>query len=64
MKQMDLDELTAMCVPYLVKAGRIEETLTEEKAAWLKKSFPYQPQMSFAAQIVDLRNCSSKNTLN
>jgi len=55
MKQMDLDELTAMCVPYLVKAGRIEETLTEEKAAWLKKIVSlYQPQMSFAAQIVDL----------
>jgi len=55
MKQMDLEELTEMCVPYLVKAGRIDEATAAEKQEWMQKIVSlYQPQMSYAAQIVAL----------
>ena len=36
MRQMDLDQLTEMCLPYLIKAGRIEEEPSVEKREWLK----------------------------
>lgn len=55
MRQMDLDQLTEMCLPYLIKAGRIEEEPSVEKREWLKKIVSlYQPQMSYAAQIVEV----------
>ena len=55
MRQMDLDQLTEMCLPYLIKAGRIEEEPSAEKREWLKKIVSlYQPQMSYAAQIVEV----------
>ena len=44
-----------MCLPYLIKAGRIEEEPSAEKREWLKKIVSlYQPQMSYAAQIVEV----------
>lgn len=56
-KEMDLDVLTDMCIPYLVADGRIEKELTPEKLEWLKKIVSlYQPQMSYAAEIVDVSN--------
>ena len=54
-KEMNLDELTDMCLPFLVKAGRVEENPAADKKAWVKKVVAlYQPQMSFAAEIVEL----------
>ncbi|EOL49279.1 glutamyl-tRNA synthetase [Enterococcus phoeniculicola] len=56
-KEMDLDVLTDMCIPYLAADGRIEKELTPEKLEWLKKVVSlYQPQMSYAAEIVDVSN--------
>ena len=55
MKKMDLDRLTEMCVPFLQKAGRIKEDLSAEDLAWVKQLVAlYQPQMSYAAQIVEV----------
>lgn len=55
MKQLDLDNLTNKCLPYLVADGRVEAEPTAEKIEWLKKVISlYQPQMSYAAEIVDL----------
>lgn len=57
MKQLDLDTLTAMCIPYLVADGRIEADPSAEKIEWLKKVVSlYQPQMSYAAEIVEVSN--------
>lgn len=56
-KQMATEELTTMCIPYLVADGRLEEDLTPERLAWVQKIVAlYQPQMSFAAEIVNLSN--------
>lgn len=55
MKQLDIDVLTEMCLPYLVAEGKIEAEPTAEKLEWLKKIVHlYQPQMSYAAEIVTL----------
>lgn len=55
MKQLDLDVLTNMCIPYLEADGRIEANPSAEKLEWLKKVVClYQPQMSYAAEIVSL----------
>ena len=55
MKAMDVATLTDMCLPYLVKATDLPETLSAEKRAWVEKIVAlYQPQMSYAQEIVDL----------
>lgn len=55
MKQLDLDVLTEMCLPYLVTEGKIEAQPSGEKLEWLKKVVSlYQPQMSYAAEIVNV----------
>jgi nondiscriminating glutamyl-tRNA synthetase len=57
MKQLDLDTLTDMCLPYLIADGRMEENPTPERLEWLKKVVSlYQPQMSYAAEIVEVSN--------
>ncbi|OJG39482.1 glutamyl-tRNA synthetase [Enterococcus dispar] len=54
-KAMDLDVLVEMCLPYLQKAGRVSEDLSAEELERVKKIVAlYQPQMSYAAQIVEL----------
>lgn len=54
-KEMDLDELTEMCLPFLFTAGRIPAEPSAEQKAWVKKIVAlYQPQMSYAAEIVEL----------
>ena len=53
MKEMDLAELTDMCLPYLIADGRVEENPDEKTIEWVKKIVQlYQPQMSYAAEIV------------
>jgi nondiscriminating glutamyl-tRNA synthetase len=55
MKAMDLDVLTEMSLPYLIADGRVEKDPTPETIEWVKKIVRlYQPQMSYAAEIVDL----------
>lgn len=55
MKQLDLDVLTEMCLPYLVKEGLMEENPTKERLDWFRKVVSlYQPQMSYAAEIVEV----------
>ena len=55
MKQLDLDVLTDMCLPYLVAEGHMEEEPTPERLEWFKKVVSlYQPQMSYAAEIVEV----------
>jgi nondiscriminating glutamyl-tRNA synthetase len=37
MKQLDLDEVVALSVPHLVKAGKVEETRDAETEQWVKR---------------------------
>ncbi|WP_404348764.1 glutamate--tRNA ligase [Sutcliffiella horikoshii] len=54
-KTMDLDRLVDISLPHLVKAGRLEESMTEDQKAWAKELIGlYQEQMSFGAEIVEL----------
>lgn len=54
-KQLDVDTLTDMCLPYLEADGRVDQNPDAESLAWVKKLVSlYQPQMSYAAEIVDL----------
>ncbi|MBQ4869536.1 glutamate--tRNA ligase [Priestia megaterium] len=55
MKQLDLEEVVALSVPHLVKAGKVEETRDAETEQWVRDLVAlYQEQMSFGAEIVEL----------
>ncbi|MGM0847139.1 MAG: glutamate--tRNA ligase [Bacillota bacterium] len=55
MKNLDLDQVAALSMPHLVKAGRISESPTEEEQEWTRKVIAlYQEQMSYGAEIVEL----------
>ena len=55
MKQLDLDEVVALSVPHLVKAGKVEEARDAEIEQWVRDLVAlYQEQMSFGAEIVEL----------
>ena len=55
MKQTDLETVTALALPHLVKAGYIEADLSEEKREWIQKVVGlYHEQMSYGAEIVGL----------
>lgn len=54
-KTMELDRLVDLSLPHLIKAGRLEGSMTEDKKAWAKELIGlYQEQMSFGAEIVEL----------
>ncbi|MGM0172729.1 glutamate--tRNA ligase [Enterococcus sp. DIV0800] len=56
-KAMDLDKLTEMCLPFLIKAGKVEENPTPERKDWVKRVVSlYQPQMSYTAEITEVSN--------
>ncbi|WP_373471641.1 glutamate--tRNA ligase [Carnobacterium alterfunditum] len=55
MKQADLETITALAYPHLVKAGYVEENASSEKKEWVQKVVSlYHDQMSYGAQIVEL----------
>lgn len=54
-KAMDLDKLTELCLPYLIKAGKVEENPSPDRIDWVKRVVSlYQPQMSYAAEITEV----------
>ena len=55
MKKLTHEEVVALCLPFLQKAGRIAENPTTEEAEWADKLIGlYHEQMSFGAEIVEL----------
>ncbi|MGD7024957.1 glutamate--tRNA ligase [Rossellomorea vietnamensis] len=55
MKNLDLDQVSALAMPHLVKAGRVGENPAEEERDWARKVIAlYQEQMSYGAEIVEL----------
>lgn len=54
MKKLDADQLYAQIFPFLVKAGYVEESVTEEKRDWLKKVIWFmKDHIYFAGQAAD-----------
>lgn len=54
MKKLDADQLYDLIFPFLVKAGYVEESVTEEKKDWLKKVIWFmKDHIYFAGQAAD-----------
>lgn len=54
-KKLDIERLVQISLPHLVKAGRVNEDMTEEERAWATDLIHlYQEQMSYGAEIVQL----------
>ena len=55
MKQKDTEAVFELALPFLVKEGVVSEDASEEELDWAKRLVAlYQPQMSYAAEIVEL----------
>ncbi|WP_421382615.1 glutamate--tRNA ligase [Bacillus salacetis] len=64
MKNLDLEQVAALAIPHLVKAGKISENPTEEERDWaLKLIALYQEQMSYGAEIVELSGMFFKDDI-
>ncbi|MFS0784185.1 glutamate--tRNA ligase [Bacillus sp. 1P06AnD] len=64
MKNIDIDRLTDLSLPHLIKAGRITEPVTEEKMKWVHDLLAlYQEKMSFGAEIVPLSEVIFKDEI-
>ncbi|MGG2184081.1 glutamate--tRNA ligase [Bacillus altitudinis] len=54
-KSLDLDQVVALTLPHLQKAGKVSEQLTEEENTWVRKLISlYHEQLSYGAEIVEL----------
>lgn len=54
MKKLDADQLYALIFPFLVKAGYVDATVSEEKKDWLKKVIWFmKDHIYFAGQAAD-----------
>ncbi|WNB91993.1 glutamate--tRNA ligase [Bacillus sp. NEB1478] len=55
MKQQDPERIVELCMPHLIKAGRIAENPTPEEQEWVTKLVAlHLEKMSYGAEIVDL----------
>ncbi|MFY0331673.1 glutamate--tRNA ligase [Bacillus sp. YIM B13410] len=54
-KALDLDQVVAITLPHLQKAGKVSEQLSEEENTWVRKLISlYHEQLSYGAEIVEL----------
>jgi len=54
-KKAPLERIVDLAIPYLVKAGRLEEPLSQERREWVTRLVAlYQEQLEYVAQIVEL----------
>ncbi|MCR2823263.1 glutamate--tRNA ligase [Lederbergia panacisoli] len=64
MKKLELDDVVALALPHLVKAGLVKEQLNQEEENWVKGLIAlYQEQMSFGAEIVELSSMFFKDEI-
>lgn len=55
MKKVELDKAVELALPHLIKAGRVDESSSEQESQWIRNLIAlYQDQMSFGAEIVEL----------
>ncbi|PGT81282.1 glutamate--tRNA ligase [Bacillus sp. AFS040349] len=54
-KQLDLEKLIPLCLPHLIKAGKVSENMNEEEQERTHQLIAlYQEQLNYGAEIVDL----------
>ncbi|UGB31101.1 glutamate--tRNA ligase [Metabacillus sp. B2-18] len=54
-KQLDLEKLIPLCLPHLIKAGKVSENMSEEEQERTHQLIAlYQEQLNFGAEIVAL----------
>ncbi|WP_144472320.1 MULTISPECIES: glutamate--tRNA ligase [Bacillus] len=54
-KALDLDQVVALTLPHLQKAGKVSEQLSDEENTWVRKVIAlYHEQLSYGAEIVEL----------
>ncbi|MFV2048473.1 glutamate--tRNA ligase [Metabacillus litoralis] len=54
-KQLDLEKLIPLCLPHLIKAGKVSENMSDEEQERTHQLIAlYQEQLNFGAEIVDL----------
>lgn len=54
-KKLSLDQVVELSLPHLIKAGKVNENMTDEQLQWTKSLIGlYQEQMSYGAEIVEL----------
>jgi len=54
-KKTDIQTIIDLCLPHLIKAGKIDENADEKKLNWMKEIIAlYQEQLRYGAEIVDL----------
>ncbi|MFI3621611.1 glutamate--tRNA ligase [Vagococcus fluvialis] len=64
MKQVERSEMAKLALPYFVEAKLVEENPSAEKLAWVEELVSlYQPQMSYAGEIVELSSLFFNDTL-
>ncbi|MDG4657842.1 glutamate--tRNA ligase [Ectobacillus antri] len=63
-KKQSVERVMELCMPHLVKAGRIGEHPTEQELQWVRDLVAlYQEQLSYGAQIVELSNVLFKDEI-
>ncbi|UII56051.1 glutamate--tRNA ligase [Cytobacillus spongiae] len=64
MKKLEVDQLVEIALPHLIKAGRVEENMSEEQVKWFRDLIAlHQEKMSFGAEIVDLTELFFKDEI-
>ncbi|UOY91456.1 glutamate--tRNA ligase [Ectobacillus sp. JY-23] len=63
-KKQSVERVMELCMPHLVKAGRIGEHPTEQELQWVRDLVAlYQEQLSYGAEIVELSNVLFKDEI-
>lgn len=64
LKNLDVERLTELALPHLIKAGKISEPLSAEMRQWVSNLVAlYQEKMSFGAEIVELSDIIFKDEI-
>lgn len=61
-KKADLEKVIAISMPHLIKVGRLEENMSEERKEWAHHLIAlFQEKMNYGAEIVELTNMFFKD---
>jgi nondiscriminating glutamyl-tRNA synthetase len=62
MKKIELDQVIELALPHLLKAGLVNDEMTEQEGEWIRNLIAlYQDQMSYGAEIVELSSLFFKD---
>ncbi|MFD1738260.1 glutamate--tRNA ligase [Bacillus salitolerans] len=64
LKKLDMNTLVELCMPHLIKAGRVKSNPSEQESEWVNQLVAlYQEKMSFGAEIVELSELFFKDDI-